>query len=238
MANAKDAKTVIEALHDVLGVRTCTTRLPKNPRDGSRGCLLGDLGGCVAPCRNGDQTGYSSVIDSLRFAIEEDPSPVVEALAERIAYFAAKQEYERAATLRDGVSAFVQGAVDAQYFGALRRATIVAARPEGSALDVAAIAHGRLCETRRLIDPTPADIAHATSALLETASSEHVTEIPLVEEQQIIASWLNAQDARLLGVEGKWAQPIRGAARHVHWVTARQDDRARVWDTASVSGRG
>lgn len=235
MGGVGDARAAVEALQEVLAIRTCTGRLPRVPRQGARGCLLGDLGSCAAPCVHGTLSGYPEVIESVRDAFTLDPSPVIEALAVRIAEFASRFEYERAAYLRDGVSALVQGAADAQYFGALRRCDIVAARPDGDAWDVAAIVRGWLVGSRRVSGSDPGasyDAAPlATAEELLVGVRDAVPDgLPLVEEQQLIAAWLDSPGVRLLRVEGTWSQPVRGAGRHASWVEARREDRARVWD--------
>jgi DNA polymerase-3 subunit epsilon len=181
-------------------------------------------------------------VEAFRSAIEVDPSPVVDALAERIAGFAERLEYERAASLRDGVSALIEGTEEAQRLDAIRRCIIVAARPVGDHWDVAAIAGGYLVGTQRVEGNTSPRRSSDTNGQVEQDAwsvveslMEHARAIdhpkPLVEEQQLIAAWLDSPGARLLKVEGEWSHPIRGAARHHSWVQARRDDQARVWDT-------
>ncbi len=231
MRGTGDARAAIEALHEALAVRTCAGRLPLTPRPSARACVLGDIGECAAPCLRGNEGGYAEVVGALRAVIKDDPSPVVDALAARIAEFAERLDYERAATLRDGVSALIEGTAEAQRLGALRRCVIVAARPVDGAWDVAAIARGYLAGTERVVGTPDVESAWAVAdSLLERARAV-LSPTPLVEEQQLIAAWLDAPGARLLGIEGEWSHPTRGAARHLSWVQARRDDRARVWDT-------
>jgi DNA polymerase-3 subunit epsilon len=234
MRGAGDAKLAIEALHELGGVRTCTSRLPLVPRATARACLLADLGSCSAPCLHGEASGYAGVAAALRHAIVEDPSPVVAALAQRIAEFAERLEFERASELRDGVGALVAGAAEAQRLAALCRVTIVAARRAGEAWEVAVSIRGRLAGTA-LVEGAAA-VANAATRIL--ANEEGADDAPLVEEQQLIAAWLERPGTRLVSVDGEWAQPVAGAARHAVWIEARREDRERVWDSyaASVSG--
>ena len=229
MAGVVDARAAIEALQSALSLRTCTQRLPLVPRPGARGCVLGEIGRCAAPCVKGESSGYGEVAEALRSALADDPSPVVDALAAQIAEHAAALEYERAAALRDGVSALIAGAAEAQRLGTLRRCTIVAARPDGDEWDLAAIAGGWLAATSKVGVRTPTEAWDAVDALL--GRMEPAPGPPLVEEQQLIADWLDAPGVRLLKVEGEYAEPVRGAGRHASWVEARRDDRALVWDT-------
>ncbi len=234
MRGAGEAKLAIEALHELGGVRTCTTRLPRVPRPGARACLLADLGSCSAPCVNGEASGYGDVAEALRGAIVDDPSPVVEALAARVSEYADRLEFERASALRDGVSALVAGAAEAQRLAALRRVTIVAARASGPTWEVAVVVRGRLAGTA-LVGSGPA-VAAAASLIL--AQDDGTEDDPLVEEQQLIAAWLDKPGTRLVSVEGEWAQPVAGAARHRMWIEARREDRERVRDAyAAVAPR-
>ncbi|HEX7590103.1 MAG TPA: endonuclease, partial [Demequinaceae bacterium] len=244
MRGAGDAKLAIEALHELGGVRTCTTRLPVVPRRGARACLLADLGSCSAPCLHGAASGYGDVASALRDAIVGDPSPVVEALAARISGFAERLEFERASALRDGVSALVAGAAEAQRLAALRRVTIIAARPAGGAWEVAVVERGRLAGTA-CVQGGAAVAAAAARILGDDLSGADAGvaaagggAVPLIEEQQLIAAWLERPGTRLVSVDGEWAQPVAGAARHAMWIDARREDRERVWDAYARSASG
>lgn len=230
MRGTKDAKLAVEALHELGGVRTCTTRLPLVPRVTARACLLADLGSCSAPCLHGEASGYGDVATALRDAIVDDPSPVVAALAERIAEFAERLEFERASALRDGVSALIAGAAEAQRLSALRRVTIVSALHGDDAWEVAVAIRGRLAGTALVRDGV--GVAEVASRIL--AEDEGSDATPLIEEQQLIAAWLERPGVRLVSVDGEWAQPVAGAARHGMWVEARREDRARVNDAAGA----
>ena len=245
MRGAGDAKLAVEALHELGGVRTCTTRLPLAPRRGARACLLADLGSCSAPCLHGEASGYGEVAATLRDAIVGDPSPVVAALAERVAEFAGRLEFERAAALRDGVSALVAGAAEAQRLAALRRVTLVAARRvredgrAGDAWEVAVVIRGRLAGTATV--GSGAAVAVAASLILDEddgGGAEGGDSFPLIEEQQLIAAWLEKPGTRLVSVDGEWAQPVAGAARHGMWIEARREDRERVWDAFAGTASG
>lgn len=231
MRNAGEARLVVETLHDLGAARTCTTRLPLVPRAGARACLLKDLGSCSAPCVNGSASGYDAVASELRDALTVDPSPVVDALAARIEEAAGRLDYERAAALRDGVSALVAGMAESQRLGALGRVDIAGARRAGDAWEVAVIARGRLAGTAVVAG---ADIA---DAVREIRARDVDDSPPLVEEQQLVAAWLERPGTRLVSVEGEWAQPVRGAARHHAWVDAARADRSRVVDAYASSVR-
>ncbi len=224
MRGAGDARRVIEALHELGAARTCTTRLPLVPRHDARSCLLEDLGACSAPCVRGQESRYDEVVTALRAALSDDPSPVVEALAAKIEEAAERLEYERAAVLRDGVSALIAGATEAQRLGALRRVGIAAARRAGDAWEVVVVTNSRLAGTAVVAG---ADIAEAVRAIREREADALR---PLVEEQQLVAAWLDRPGTRLVSVDGEWSEPARGAGRHGHWIEASREDRSRVQD--------
>ncbi|WP_228375076.1 DEDD exonuclease domain-containing protein [Demequina iriomotensis] len=221
MRSASDARLAIEVLQGALGVRTCTTRLPVVPRANARACLLKDLGACAAPCIAGAESGYEATADAARSALREDPTPVVSALERQIAERAEALDYERAAELRDGVSAVVDGAMRAQRLASLARCSIVAVHPDGDWWDVAAFSRGALAGTERVKDRVWEAADRLRAATHELALDVEV----LVEERELVSRWLEAPGTRLLYVDGEWSSPVTGAGRHARWVQARRADR-------------
>ncbi len=223
MRGAGAAQDAVEALHSLGGVRTCTPRLPKAPRAGARACLLKDLGQCSAPCVAGEASGYDKAATELRDALTQDLGPVVTGLSSRIADLAERLEYERAAELRDGLGSLVGGVAESQRLAALRACALVAARPVGGGWDIVAVAGGRLVGSAH----ARSGLWDAANALIEDARAEPPADA-LVEEQQLIADWLDAPGVRLFHVDGDWAQPVRGAGRHLRWIDAIRADRGLV----------
>ena len=224
MRGAGDARLAIEAVQVAIGVRTCTTRLPITPKPNARACLLKDLGACSAPCVGGVESGYDAVVAQTRGVLNEDASPFVAALEGVIAEHAESLNFERAAQLRDGVSAFIEGAMRAQRLEALARCTIVAVRREGDGWDVAAFREGALVATERVANGVwaAADRLHALTDTLEVATAV------LVEERELVARWIESPGTRLLYVDGEWCMPVTSAGQHERWVSARRADRAAV----------
>ncbi len=236
MRSAADAQLAVDALqHAGGGVRTCTPRLPIVPKQDARACLLKDMGECCAPCVAGEASGYADVADALRSALSDDVSPVVDALSVKIAELSADLNYERAAALRDGVSSLVEGATRAQRLASLRRCTIVAARPLDGGWDLVAASSGRLSGTAHANE----GIWKAADALLAGARAATTSSVddsavspppPLVEEQTLVANWLDSPGVRLLHVDGEWSQPVTSAGRHRAWVDARRSDHDTMSD--------
>jgi len=226
MRGAGDARLAIEVAQVALGVRTCTTRLPAHPRPTARACLLKDLGACSAPCVLGVESDYDDVVATARSALTQDPSTMVSTIEAAIAAHADSLNFERAAQLRDGVSAFIEGAMRSQRLDALSRCTIVAVRRVGTGWDVAAFAEGALVGTEHV----ESGVWRAADRLLGRTRSLDVPVTVLVEERELVSRWLESPGTRLLHVEGEWALPVNGAGRHRRWVTAREADRASVGD--------
>ena len=222
MRGAADARLAIEATQVALGVRTCTTRLPVTPRAGARACLLKDLGACSAPCVRGVESEYDEVVAAARHALREDPSAMVSVLEEAILEHAETLNFERAAQLRDGISAFVEGAMRAQRLEALARCSIVATRRVGDGWDVAAIAEGALVGSEHVKNGVwgAADRLRSLTQSLEGFSDV------LVEERELVSRWIEGPGTRLLYVDGEWSMASTGAGRHRRWVAAREADRA------------
>jgi len=231
MRGAADARLAIEATQVALGLRTCTTRLPVVPKANARACLLKDLGACSAPCVRGTESGYDSEVAQARTALSDDPSHLVSVLESAIIDHAESLNFERAAQLRDGISAFIDGAMRAQRLDALARCTIVAARRAGSGWDIAALAQGALVGTVHVATGVWA----AADALLARSHALDLATTVLVEERELVSKWLEAEGTRLLYVEGEWCMPVRAAGRHRRWVAARQADRASVGGVGPTS---
>jgi len=227
MRSAADAKLAIEVTQVALGVRTCTPRLPATPRAGARACLLKDLGACSAPCVRGADAGYEAVIAKARVALTLDPSSMVSVLEVAIMEHAEALNFERAAQLRDGVSAFVEGAMRAQRLDALARCAIVAVRRVGDGWDVAGFAEGALVGSEHVAT----GVWGAADRLRILTQSLDVSREVLVEERELVSRWIDAPGTRLLYVDGEWALPVNGAGRHRRWVTAREADRASFGGT-------
>jgi len=226
MRGAGDARLAIEVTQIALGMRTCTTRLPITPKAGARACLLKDLGACTAPCVLGEASGYDAVVGAARAALTQDPSAMVSAVEAAIAEHAQSLNFERAAQLRDGVSAFIEGAMRSQRLEALARCTVVAVRRVGAGWDVAAFAEGALVGSEHV----ESGVWRAADRLLGLTRSLDVPVTVLVEERELVSRWLESPGTRLLYVEGEWALPVNGAGRHRRWITAREADRASVGD--------
>ncbi|WP_430869065.1 DEDD exonuclease domain-containing protein [Demequina aurantiaca] len=228
MRGAGDARRALEALQHSLRLRTCTPRLTVVPRAGSRACILSDIGACDAPCVSGADTGYDDAVAAARDAISHDPSPVIAALARSVERHSQAQEYERAAEIRDAASSIIEAGMRTERLASLRRVRLVATRRSGDAWEIVSVVHGRLTASAR----TDAGVWDAADALQSTWSDAPDATATLIEEQELIARWLEQPGTRLLHMEGDWAQPLASAGPHHAWVSARNSDHDLVLDVA------
>lgn len=226
MRSAADARRAVEALEQALGVRTCRTRLTRTPRADARACILLDLGRCAAPCLRGDASGYAETVERTRAALKHDISPVVDALAAEVAAHAATETFERAAEVRDAISAIVDAAERSARLAALRACSIVAVRRDGDAWELMSTSGGALVGSARV-----ARGVWEAAAPLKAAWDTLDIEFPLIEEQEMVLRWLDKPGTRLLYVDGEWASPVTAAGRHHRWVDARRLDHGRMADT-------
>ncbi|HZJ39771.1 MAG TPA: DEDD exonuclease domain-containing protein [Demequina sp.] len=222
MRGAGESQAAIEAVQHALGVRTCTTRLTIVPRAGARACLLKDLGQCAAPCVGGADSGYDATVAAATSALQGDPSPVVDALAHAIEEHVSRLDFERAAYLRDGISALVDGSMRSQRLRSLRGVRLVAVRRAGNGFDVVSVVDGVLAGSARVSQGVWAACARLRDGWDEAPADA------LVEEREMLARWLEQDGARLVFIDGEWSSPAMGAARHAHWVSARDHDRLSV----------
>ncbi|MCB2413842.1 DEDD exonuclease domain-containing protein [Demequina sp. TTPB684] len=222
MRGAGESQAAIEAVQHALGVRTCTTRLTIVPRAGARACLQKDLGQCAAPCVDGESSGYDATVAAATSALTADPSPVISAIAAAIEEHASKLEFERAAHLRDGISALVDGSMRAQRLQSLRGVRLVAVKRAGHGFDVVCVVDGVLAGSAHVSKGVWAACARLKDEWDEAPADA------LVEEREMIAKWLESDGTRLVFIEGEWSSPAMGAARHVRWVAARNSDRESV----------
>ncbi|WP_161794265.1 DEDD exonuclease domain-containing protein [Demequina sediminicola] len=228
-----EARIAIEALHEALGTRTCTTRLPLTPSPQARACVLKDMGACSAPCVAGNETGYDSAVSLTRAALDQNIARVVAPIASTVARYSQAEDYERAIESRDKLSIVVDAAHRADRLLSLQSCSIIAVRPDEDGWELASVAHGRLTGAARV----KTGVWAAADALRE-ARDEAVHTDPedadaaLIEEQEIVLSWLEKPGTRLLYVDGTWSSPATGAGQHLAWVEARRQDRTHrmLWN--------
>jgi len=225
-ASQSQAQAAAEAVTDTFALRTCTRRLPLVPAAGASSCVLADLGRCAAPCVDPAAAApYARTVDEVRRALLEDPSPVVEALAQRMTSLAAQERYEQAQHVAERLEAFCTGVERGARLRALAACRqLVAARPAGGGWELAVVRHARLAATTRTAPDE--DAVAAVRALVATA--EHV-EAPVPpapaahpHEAELVLGWLDAPDVRIVEVTDPLALPVHLGDRARHLARASQ----------------
>ena len=206
------AESAAEALLLAVPLRTCTPRLPAQPRPEESGCARGDLGRCAAPCRvQGDPQRYSEQVEQMRAILDGDITPVVARVRERMATLALQERFEEAAAWRERLGHLAAASVRTHRVGALAHATdLVAARAtDDHGWEVHLVRHGRLAGASTVppgVDPRP-----AVDALLATGEAVAPCVWPqpsaLAEETLTILAWLDRDGVRLVRTSDALALP-------------------------------
>ncbi|GAA1179803.1 DEDD exonuclease domain-containing protein [Ornithinimicrobium humiphilum] len=209
-ASRRTAEAAVTALHEVVPLRQCTSRLSAR-RTRETACMLFDLGRCGGPCI-GEQSveEYASVAEQAVEALTGSSREVMTTLRSRLDELAAQERFEEAGTLRDRMMALVRAAARAQRLRPLTSAAelVAARRRDTGGWEVVCVRYGRLAGTT--VTPFGADPMPYIAALRETAE---VVErgIALPEETELVLRWLESPGVRLVDLEGTWTCPVGGA---------------------------
>ncbi|WPF83803.1 DEDD exonuclease domain-containing protein [Sanguibacter sp. 4.1] len=220
------ATEAVEALQSAHQVRQCTKKLPAVPSASASACVLAEMGRCSAPCvrpearpATAPADDYADVVAGLARSMAHDPSPVVTALARRIAEHVEQQRFEDAGTDRDRLEAFLAGASRAQRLApVVASPQIVAARPtETAGWEIVVVRYGRLATT--------AVCKHGQDPLAAVASAVAVAEhvVPPTsagpachpEETDLVVAWLRSPGVRLVETDLPLTCPVSGAEKYV-----------------------
>ncbi|GAA3467941.1 MULTISPECIES: DEDD exonuclease domain-containing protein [Nonomuraea] len=211
---ADDART---ALHEAVPLRQCTERLTL--KASRPACVLHEMGRCGAPCEGRESPAdYALHVESARRAMASDVSMVYTALEARMERLSVEQRYEEASVDRDRLASYVRAAARMQRLTALTRIPqMVAASPAfDGGWEIHVIRYGRLTAAGHM--PRGAHPTPFVEALVATAETVIPGPGPIhaasAEETECILRWLESPGVRLVEVEGDWALPAHGAARH------------------------
>jgi len=103
-ANSGAAKEMVNFIKERFQIRQCKTF-----KSNKRACLNYDIKRCLAPCVNKvSKEEYRKQIDQIIMLLEGKTSQVIKKIDEDMAVYSEKQEYEKAANLRDKKIAILQ----------------------------------------------------------------------------------------------------------------------------------
>ncbi len=223
------ADGVIEAVNDAMGLRSCRPRL--RVRQDHSACALKELGRCGAPCDGTLSRGaHAELVADVAALFTHGPAPALEALAARMHAAANGERFETARRLRDTAEALAAQLCDQRRRDAITAVPwLVAARPSRRrvathaaergtvAFEVVWLRHGRVAASR-LVNHLD-DVSRVTGRGPSTPPPR--TSIPLpgqhldaleAEEVALVLRWLWNRDARLLDIDGAWAEPWIGVS--------------------------
>jgi len=200
--NAKAMRATLKLAQKLFPIRTCALDLPlKTPR---RPCLNFDIGRCLGPCAgNVSREEYEAAVDGAALFLEGRVDGLARQLRAAMDDAAARQEYERAASLRDRLDALARTAE--------RQSVVLADLADRDAIGLA-LGEGRACaqvflvregrmaarETFHLRTPAAASEADVLDSFL-TQYYAQATTIPRevllpteIEDAAAMAAWLGS----------------------------------------------
>jgi DNA polymerase III subunit epsilon len=242
-ASRRTAESVLEAIHEVVPLRTCTGRL--RVAQDHPACVLAQLGRCGAPCDGTQsQDGYAEVVERFHAALD-DPSHLIAPLRARMLEVARDGRFERAGELRRRLHAVARTLEEHRRLAALADVDhLVAARPTGGSgvedpgrIEVVVLARGRLVASAtvpddgRPIAATAADAAPAPTLALDEVDPFDA------EERRLVLAWLDRPGVHLVATSVGWAEPLPGGRVLAETRTeARRVDRQVRRDRQTLSG--
>ncbi|MEI2764202.1 MAG: DEDD exonuclease domain-containing protein [Dermatophilaceae bacterium] len=215
-ASRTSAQAAVAAVHEVLPLRQCTTRLPTRPT--GTACILAELGRCGAPCTGAQTpTEYAAAAaDAAAALLTGDGRAVLARLRERMRELGEQQRFEQAGVVRDRLTHLVRGAARAQRMAPLAASPeVVAARrdPGGGGWELVCVRHGRLAGTS--VVPRGADPMLYVRTLRATAEAVGTPVGPApaayAEETELVLRWLETPGVRIVDLQGEWTCPVGGA---------------------------
>jgi DNA polymerase-3 subunit epsilon len=167
-------QVTLELIHKVLPLRTCTRNLPPDA-PASEPCLRYHVKRCPGPCRGelSAETAaeYRQAIEDACAFLGGERTDLIDRLKREMFEAAARQDYERAARLRDALrdadqvllgQRLITGAVEANNL------LIVYPSAEAGFAELYLVRHGRLASQQRASHDT-ASVAEAAQALARVA---------------------------------------------------------------------
>ena len=194
------AEAAVAAVHDVLPLRQCTTRL--STKGTGSACVLAEMGRCGAPCEGRQSLSeYAVHVETAAALLVGDGRSMVDALCERMTVLAKAERFEDAGALRDRLRHLVRGLARAQRLAPLAASPelVAARRTDAGAWELVCVRHGRLAGTS--LAPRGADPLVYVESLRATAEAVPPPAGPAPaaypEETELVLRWLESPGVRL-----------------------------------------
>jgi excinuclease ABC subunit C len=219
-------------------VRTCSeTKFKRHERLG-RPCLLYDIDRCSGPCVGAvDHEAYDGYVNDLMRFLSGDTEPVLAGLEADMRAASDELQFERAARLRDRITA-VHKAAEAQQMVSDRAEDFdvvgVAEDPLEAAVQIFRVRRGRVVGNRGFVAEKVEDLSSPefVRTIVSQVYGDEGAEVPrrvlvpeLPADQELLESWLRT--VREGPVD--FAVPLRGAKRSLQETVTRSasEDLAR-----------
>ncbi len=190
-------EAALEVIHKLFPIRTCTRSLPPQAPP-SEPCMRYHMHRCLAPCRGDvDPAVYDDWIAQITAFLGGEREDLLDRLRQEMWAASARDDFERAATLRDALRNISQVLVGQRLVtGAVEANNLLIIYPsaeEGQG-EVFLVRHGRLLEQRRL-PLADEELLAGLRALIEQAAGlpkppKRVGKAE-VDQINIIARWIH-----------------------------------------------
>jgi excinuclease ABC subunit C len=237
-ASAKAARKTLKVLQDVFPLRKCSMR---ECRERRRPCVYGEMGRCAAPCCSDvSPEEYQRLIDLVVMFLKGKADDLLDALRHEMELAAERQEYERAAAVRDRIRA-IETTLEAQRVassaeGADRDIFGLCTLDRYVAVAVLLVRGGNVQDVASYWFPAALDSEQAIfgSFLNQFYSRNRFIPdeilVPVqTEDAELLESWLSDKRGRKVRI----VCPLRGAKRRLVELAdqnARQAERAATSD--------
>jgi excinuclease ABC subunit C len=231
-AHAYAIRETLDSLLRTFPIRTCSDNKFRVHEKQGRPCLLYHIEKCTGPCINDiDHESYDKLVAELIAFLDGDTEPIVRRLEQEMRESADALEYERAARLRDRLTA-VRKAIEKQQMVTERVEDLdvfgIAEDELEAAIQVFYVRRGRVVGRKGFIVDKVEDLSRAQ--LVANLLEQHYHDAPMgvpplivvpdgPEEADTIEAWLAAQRA---GVTGERVPAMDAAAINtgVEWWAA------------------
>jgi DNA polymerase-3 subunit epsilon len=195
--SSRVVEAALEVVHKLFPIRTCTRSLPPSA-PASEPCMRYHLHRCPAPCR-GDVAAdfYQGMIEQVAAFLGGERDDLLERLRQEMWAASARNEFERAAALRDALKSISQVLVGQRLMtGAVEANNLLIIYPsaEEEQREVFLVRHGRLVQQCRVAAEREALLAELGALV------EHAATLPAppkrvgkaeVDSVNIIARWIH-----------------------------------------------
>ncbi|HEY7358091.1 MAG TPA: exonuclease domain-containing protein [Ktedonobacterales bacterium] len=146
-------EAALEVIHKLFPIRTCTRGLPPQA-EASEPCMRYHMHRCLAPCRGDvDPAAYESWMEQIIAFLGGEREDLLDRLRQEMWAASARNDFERAASLRDALKNISQVLVGQRLVtGAVEANNLLIIYPSAEAGqgEVFLVRHGRLVEQRRV----------------------------------------------------------------------------------------